>query len=585
MSITTRKVIRATDFGVIPNSTNDAVPGIAAALAACRAAAAPVTLCFPPGGIHLFASNAAERYFPMSNTDVLPMRRLGILLEGMNDIVLEGENTGLILHGSMSAIAVDNCQRVSLRGFIIDTEPPCNAEAEVVCSTTTRIDLRINPRSFPFVVHNGRLGFKVEGNIEYWAGECMEFEPPSHRIRPGSGDWVLGAGRYACIASRTGEDTVRLYGLFTHLPSPGNILVLRHGRRSHAGIYLQGCSDTTMEDLEMRGNKGLGILAQDCENLIFRNVNHEPIPGMIAAGHDDGMHISGCRGSVIIEDCRFAGLMDDPINVHGTSVKVTAHHGDQVRARFMHPQSIDLNWARPCDEVAVLERSGLTPLTHAKVKRMHRIDARNFALEFEEPLDFAGSPRLALENLSAAPAVTIRNCRFDPCRARGLLISTPRPSVIENCTFDSSGSAILVAGDANYWWESGAVGDLTIRNNTFSGFCNSSAYQFCEAVISICPSLPKPGAPFHGLIQIEGNHFTTGGDPVLYALSVRELEFSNNSILYSLICPTRMPGRALLTLDACTQAIIQANEIDPECKTERLRLKRMTKAQIKSDLG
>jgi parallel beta-helix repeat protein len=585
MSTTPRKVIRVSDFGVIPNSINDAVPGIAAALAACRAVAAPVTLRFPPGYFHLYAANAAERCFPMSNTDVLPKRNLGILLEGLDEITLEGKGTELILHGSMSAIAVDNCNHVTMSGFVIDTFSPCNVTAQVIAVSSTRVDLFINCDVNHFIVRNGRLGFKVDDDTEYWAGECMEFESTSNRVRPGSGDWVLGAGRYACIARRTDEDTVSLHGLFTHLPSPGNFLVLRHGKRSHAGIYLQGCSDVTIEDLEMHGNKGLGILAQDCKNLVFRNVNHEPTSGLIAAGHDDGLHISGCRGSVLIEDCHFAGLMDDPINVHGTSVKVTAQRGKQIRARFMHPQSIDLNWAHPGDEVAVLERGGLTPLTHAKVKRMKGIDARNLVLELEKPLDITGSPRLALENLSAAPEVTIRNCRFDPCRARGLLISTPQTSVIENCTFDSSGSAILVAGDANYWWESGAVGDLTIRNNTFSGFCNSSAYQFCEAVISIFPSLPRPGAPFHGHICIEGNHFTTGGDPVLYALSVRELEFINNSIEYSPEFPTRLPGKALLTLDACARATIQGNDLDPECETKKILLRRMTRAQIMSDLG
>jgi hypothetical protein len=585
MSMSTRKVICVSDFGVVPYSTNDAGPRITAALVACRAAAAPVTLRFPPGNIHLYAENAPERDFPMSNTDVLPKRKLGILIEGMDDIVLEGETTGLILHGPMSAIALSGCRRVTLRGFFIDTYPPCNAEAEVISAASTRIDLRIDPAAFPFTVGGGRLWFMAGNMREPWRGECMEFDPASGRVRPGSGDWALGLGRYTCVVYRHSSDRVSLHGVFSHLPLPGARLVMRHGRRSHSGIYTQDCSGLTIEDMEMYGNRGLGILVQDSTDLTFSRVSCVPAPGRIAAGHDDGLHISGCRGSVLIEDSRFAGLMDDPINVHGTSVKVTVHHGNQVRARFMHAQSIDLNWARPGDEVAVLERTGLTPLAHARVKHMRRIDARNFVLEFEEPLDITGNQRLALENLSAAPSVIIRNCRFDPCRARGLLISTSRTSVIENCAFDSSGSAILVAGDANYWWESGAVGDLTICNNTFSGFCNSSAYQFCEAVISIFPSLPKPGAPFHGRIRIESNRFYSDGDPVLYALSVRALEFNNNSIQYSPSCPTRLPGKALLTLDACTQAVIQTNEIDAECKTERLRLRRMAKANIKTDLA
>lgn len=578
------KVIDVREFGVVPDSAADAVPGIAAALAACRQAGMPVTLRFPTGRIDLVSNRAQTRYFPMSNTDVLPQRTVGILLENVEDLTLEGDQTELVLHGAMTAIALARCRNITLHGLIVDTDPPCNAEARVISATSTRIDLHIDPDTFPFVVRGGRLVFVAGDSSEPWAGECMEFEPQTRRVRPGSGDWVLGVGRYACMARQPAPGRVTLNGVFSHLPMPGNILVLRHGKRSHAGIYMQGCSKINCVDVEMHGNKGLGILAQDCSDLTFRRIACVPAPGRIAAGHDDGLHISNCRGEIFIENCRFAGLMDDPINVHGTSVKVTALRGGRIRARFMHPQSIDLPWAHPGDEVAVLERAGLAPVAHAIVKQMHRLNARSFELELDQTLIKLKSTRLALENLSAAPSVTIRNCHFEPCRARGLLISTPRPSLIEGCTFDSSGSAILVAGDANYWWESGAVGGLTIRGNTFSGLCNSSAYQFCEAIISICPSLPHPDVPFHGHIRVEGNTFTTGGDPLLYTLSVREVEFTGNTINYSADCPARLPGKALLILDACGTATIQANIIDPQIRNAREEIKRMTLAQVESEM-
>lgn len=35
------------------------------------------------------------------------------------------------------------------------------------------------------------------------------------------------------------------------------------------------------------------------------------------------------------------------------------------------------------------------------------------------------------------------------CRARGILVSTPGKVLIERNYFESSGSAILIAGDAN----------------------------------------------------------------------------------------------------------------------------------------
>ena len=54
----------------------------------------------------------------------------------------------------------------------------------------------------------------------------------------------------------------------------------------------------------------------------------------------------------------------------------------------------------------------------------------------------------ALENLTWAPEVHISHCTFNSCRARGVLLSTPRKSIIEDSVFRSSGAAILIAGDA-----------------------------------------------------------------------------------------------------------------------------------------
>ena len=60
-----------------------------------------------------------------------------------------------------------------------------------------------------------------------------------------------------------------------------------------------------------------------------------------------------------------------------------------------------------------------------------------------------------MENLTRTPRATLHNLvRHN--RARGILINTPRPVLIEDNTFDHvSGSAILFSTDNNMWYESG----------------------------------------------------------------------------------------------------------------------------------
>jgi len=82
---------------------------------------------------------------------------------------------------------------------------------------------------------------------------------------------------------------------------------------------------------------------------------------MFVSGRDDGLHFSNCRGQILVDGCVFEGLMDDPMNVHGTSVKIekvipsgSSSQNCKVIGRFMHPQSIGFTWAQTGDTIALL---------------------------------------------------------------------------------------------------------------------------------------------------------------------------------------------------------------------------------------
>ncbi|MDE6048465.1 MAG: right-handed parallel beta-helix repeat-containing protein, partial [Paramuribaculum sp.] len=88
----------------------------------------------------------------------------------------------------------------------------------------------------------------------------------------------------------------------------------------------------------------------------------------------------------------------------------------------------------------------------------------------------------------------------------------------------------LIEGDAEGWFESGPVQDVTIRNNTFidCGFNGATA----GATIALNPSntVINPSAPVHENVTITENLFDTFGRPVLYAKSTGNLTFSGNEI-------------------------------------------------------
>lgn len=93
------------------------------------------------------------------------------------------------------------------------------------------------------------------------------------------------------------------------------------------------------------------------------------------------------------------------------------------------------------------------------------------------------------------------------------------------------GSAILLCGDANGWYESGPCEDITIRGNLFINALTAK-YQFTDGVISISPEIPELSLTeqYHGRVVVEGNRFVQFATPLIYAKSVRQLVLRDNKV-------------------------------------------------------
>ncbi len=132
------------------------------------------------------------------------------------------------------------------------------------------------------------------------------------------------------------------------------------------------------------------------------------------------------------------------------------------------------------------------------------------------------APNDVVDNVSWYPDLTIRNCSVTMDSCRGFLISTRGKVLVErNSTFANTNmSAILIADDANSWFESGRVRDVTIRGNRFLD-CG-------DPVVSINPEneTAKPDEPVHEGIRILDNLFDHGG---ISARSVKGLVIRGNT--------------------------------------------------------
>jgi hypothetical protein len=529
--------IRVSQLGLKPGTRENATLIVSRALELCKTKNNPV-LFFDSGRYDFWPQYAVEKLYYESNTDVIPLRRCAILIEGFDGLTIDCGGSEFIFHDRIQPFTVDKSKNINIKNVSIDWDIPLTAQAEIMEVNDKYIDISVNVLESPYVIENGKLVFVGEGWKSRWNG-VMEFERDSKIVTPGTGDaGCLGRGYQNYFAENLSYGLIRLNYAFVRKPAKGNYLVLRHSARDHAGTFITDSKNVTVENMNMFHNAGLGILSQYSENLTFRNINCVPNPAKnrILSGHDDGFHYSNCRGLITIDNCRFLALMDDPVNIHGTSVRVMEKKDSKtIVCKFMHNQSIGFIWAVKNDIVGFIENEAMNTFGKGTVTTFKTITPESFEISFSNPLPSGLEVGDALENLSWVPDVIIKNSFFGSNRARGLLLSTPGKVLIENNTFESSGSAILIPGDANGWYESGAVSDVLIRNNIFTDACMTSMYQFCEAIISISPEIPKPdeAKPFHRNIRIENNEFHPYDFPVLYAKSVDGLSFTGNRIIKS----------------------------------------------------
>ena len=585
--MTKAQSISVADFGLKPDTRENAVPYVRKALEHCRANGLS-TLTFPGGRYDFWPHHCIEKdYFESNTTDNNP-KRLAILIEQFDGLTLDGGGSDFVCHDRIQPFTVDGSSHITLKNLTIDWDIPLTAQATVLQATGSYVDLQINAYESPYIIENGQLVFVGEGWKSAWGG-TMEFDRNRRIVVPRTGD-------QGCMTAHDGEfraeelskGTVRIHAKYKRTPAVGNLLVLRHNARDHAGIFIVDSKNVTLENVDIYHCAGLGILAQYSENLSFTNVNNIPNEkkGRILAGHDDGFQISNCRGDVSVRNCVFHALMDDPINVHGTSVRIIERVDDHtLRCKFMHHQSSGMTWARAGESIGFIDNKSMQTLAFGTVKSYRSETKDIFELVFAQPVPEQTAADYALENLTWTCNFSVTGSHFKSCRARGLLVSTPGKVVIADNVFESSGSAILIAGDANGWFESGAVKDVTITRNTFTSSCMTSMYQFCEGVISIFPIIPQKNAatPFHRNIRIVDNRFELYDYPVLYALSVDGLEFSNNKLVRSHDFEPFHYRKHGLTFEYCKNIVVKGNRVEGEVLGNTIKLIQTPKKECRTD--
>lgn len=525
-----QKKIFATSFGLIPDSGADATNALNKIFDAIKDEP-EVQLIISAGNYHFYEENSIPKKYFESNTTNNGPKNLSILMKNLQNVYIEGNFAQFIFHGKVQPLTIENCNNIKIRNLFIDFATPTSTEGEVIEVNDDHFVLKIDTTQYSYTIQNKKIKFFIGKHLNQ-PFSFIEFNAKHNIVEPNTGDrsW----DNFDVI-----EDSFGVLKIFTKnsklLPKKGNWIVIRYGERTHAGVFILNSSDITIQNMNLYQSDGLGILSQFCKNINFYSCSVVPntqINRKYFSSHDDGFHFMGCSGLIQMDNCETYGLMDDAVNIHGIYTQITKISKNKIKARFMHPQSTGLEWGRVGETVAFVDHKSMVTLSIGMIKKYKKINVNEFEITFETDVPVSLTKGMVIENLTCYPDVIIRNSRFRSGRARGLLLSTQGKILVESNIFETSGSAILIAGDANNWFESGPVTNVLIKNNIFRYSCLTSLYQYCEAVISIYPEIPELDSAntYHANIRIEKNNFFLFDYPILYAKSVNGIYFVNNTL-------------------------------------------------------
>ena len=544
-----QKVYEAARFGLKADSKKNAAPLVQKMLDRIKQEASPdeaVTIRFEGGRYEFHEKGATLREYYISNHDQPNPKKVGLALEDWKNLTIDGQGAQFVFYGRMLPLSLLRSENCTLKNFSIDFAVPHIAQVTVVENDPEK-GITFEPA--PWVNYRLTKDSIFETYGEGWSlqqGWGIAFDGKTRHVVYRTSDiacptkGAVSVGGRRILAPRWKDSRL----------SPGTVVAMRDWYRPAPGIFLSHDTSTTLENVKVHYAEGMGLLAQLCENITLEKF------GVCLKGDNDpryfttqadATHFSGCKGKIVSCNGLYEGMMDDAINVHGTYLKVVRRVDDRTLiGRYMHDQSWGFEWGRPGDEVQfvrsrTMELTG-QPNTIASIHpygQEQMAGVREFEISFTRPIDpsISEKEKCGIENLTWTPEVLFAGNIVRNNRARGALFSTPKPTVVENNLFDhTSGTAVLLCGDCNGWYETGACRNVIIRNNRFVNAL-TNLFQFTNAVISIYPEIPDlqhQQQYFHGGkeggILIEDNEFEMFDTPVLYAKSVDGLVFRRNTI-------------------------------------------------------
>ncbi len=466
-----------------------------------------------------------EKCVNISNHGWNGYKRFFALLDGMENIELDFSGSTLISGGVLTPFGILNSKNITVKNAVLENPNTQFLQAKIIAHGDGYVDLEKMHGASQFSLRHDRELVTNYYQCFFVVTNSVEYNCNTGEIEPGTGDHSFGY-LWDMRFEDIGDNKLRLHGVKRY-PPIGNIAVFSAARRLGCGFFCEDSSDITLENITIHSCYGMGILAQTCHNIHLNSFNTLRHGDQFYTANADSTHFVNCTGLVLVENSTFEGQLDDALNIHGMYARIESKSKREILVREVHVEAKGIRIYREGDKIQVVNNQSLIPYTEKTIAKAEYVNQDILRLVLNEDTDdiVIGDD---IESLDRAADLIFRNNTVRNNRARGMLIATRGKTVIENCYFHTSGSAILFESNGDFWFESGGVQDVTIKNNFFDG-CKYTIWG--KAVISCVPrKAVEEGKYFNKSIKILDNKFHMTMDYAAELNNIEHAVFKGNEI-------------------------------------------------------
>ncbi|MDE6610871.1 MAG: right-handed parallel beta-helix repeat-containing protein, partial [Muribaculaceae bacterium] len=464
---------------------------------------------------------AVEKYQFISNNDE-SLKRIAFDLVGIDGLTIDGNDTKLLFTGFISAFNLENCRDITIENLSIDYTRTFHSEGTISNVFDGGFDIRF-PDDYRVDLHNGLVRFRDSEGTVYPYGSMLEFDVEKREPAYYAHDiWIWGG----MPAEKNDDGSFRFYGK-DKVGTVGNTMVFGALSRYNPAFTLADCSGVTIKDVDLYHCCGMGVIAQRSRDIELNRLNVLPAEGRMISITADATHFVNCAGYLRMIDFTFKNQKDDATNIHGLYMAVDSVLApDRMMVRWHNSGQYGVDFIRPGMTLELVDNDNMTTYARRTVKDVNRLNKIYTEVSFTEPLPEGVKKRHVVAADDEYPDVLIKGCHFSRNRARGLLLGSRGPIVIEDNYFHIPGAAILFEGDGNFWWEQSGVRDVTIRNNVFDNG-NYGCSSWGDACIAVGSGIPdKANSRYHKNIRVENNTFRVFDPRIVSLYCVDGFEFT-----------------------------------------------------------